>query len=448
MKLWQKTVQVDRLVDEFTVGRDREMDMNLARADILGSLAHTQMLERVGLLSSDELQAVQRGLKEILKSVESGEFVIEDGVEDIHSQVELQLTSMIGAVGGKIHSGRSRNDQVLVDLKIFLRSELHAIVEQCKTFFDTLQELSQKYKDVLMPGYTHLQIAMPSSFGLWLGGYAESLVDDCHTLLAAYKICNKNPLGSAAGYGSSFALDRALTTELLGFDELNYNSIYAQMSRTKCEKSIAVALASLASTLGRFAMDNCMFMSQNFGFISYPDSYTTGSSIMPHKKNPDVWELIRGKCNMIQGVPNTITLLTCNLPLGYNRDMQLLKEPLFGAIFELKGVLNMANVMLQEIVVKRDVVESSLYDHLFSVESVNELVAQGVPFREAYRTVGLEIERGDYTPKREVAHTHQGSIGMLCNDSIREMFESVVGEFNFQRYITAENNLVNGVSNK
>lgn len=443
MKLWQKSVEVDSLVDTFTVGRDREMDINLAKADILGSLAHTKMLASIGLLTSDELDAVQQGLKEIYKSVEDGSFVIEDGVEDIHSQVELQLTQMIGPVGGKIHSGRSRNDQVLVDLKIFLRSEIREIVELCGELFTTFTTLSERYKDVLMPGYTHLQIAMPSSVGLWLGAYAESLVDDCQSILAAYKLCNKNPLGSAAGYGSSFPLDREMTTKLLGFDALNYNSIYAQMSRAKCEQSVAVALSSLASTLSRFAMDNCMFMSQNFGFISYPDSYTTGSSIMPHKKNPDVWELIRGKCNIIKGLPNTISLLTTNLPIGYNRDMQLLKEQLFPSIFEMKSVLHMANVMLSEIRVKDGIVEDSRYDYIFSVETVNSLVLSGIPFREAYRKVGLDIEKGVYTPSRDVHHTHPGSIGNLCTEQITTLYTAVIEEFNFEKQQQAEENLIN-----
>ncbi len=443
MKLWQKSVEVDSLVDQFTVGRDREMDSNLAKADILGSLAHTKMLESVGLLTTEELAEVQQGLKEILKSVDAGTFVIEDGVEDIHSQVELQLTKMIGAVGGKIHSGRSRNDQVLVDLKIFLRSEIKELVELSAELFKTLTELSERYKEILMPGYTHLQIAMPSSFGLWLGAYAESLVDDCQTILAAYKLCNKNPLGSAAGYGSSFPLDREMTTRLLGFDALNYNSIYAQMSRAKCEQSVAVALSSLASTLSRFAMDNCMFMSQNFGFVSYPDNYTTGSSIMPHKKNPDVWELIRGKCNIIRALPNTISLLTTNLPIGYNRETQLLKEQIFPSIFEMKSVLHMANVMLSEIRVNEGIVEDRRYDYIFSVESVNALVLEGLPFREAYRKVGLDIEKGNYTPKREVCHTHQGSVGNLCTAEICGLFNDVVAEFNFEKQIAAEENLIN-----
>ncbi len=441
MKLWQKTIEVDHLVDTFTVGRDREMDIHLAKADILGSLAHTRMLESIGLLTSEELEKVQAGLKEILKSVDSGEFRIEDGVEDIHSQVELQLTEMIGPVGGKIHSGRSRNDQVLVDLKIYLRSQIREIVELTTALFDTIQRLSEQHKDLLMPGYTHLQIAMPSSFGMWLGAYAESLADDMQSVLAAYKVCNRNPLGSAAGYGSSFPLDRDMTTELLGFDTMNYNSIYAQMSRAKCEKSIAIALSSIAATLAKLAMDNCMFISQNFGFISYPDNYTTGSSIMPHKKNPDVWELIRGKCNIIQALPTTISMLTTNLPIGYNRDMQLLKEHIFPAIFEMREVLNMANVMLSEIRVKDNIVEDSRYDYIFSVESVNAMVLSGIPFRQAYKKIGIDIENGDFTPNRTVSHTHKGSIGNLCTDEIKGLYTQIITQFGFERYIEAENKL-------
>ncbi len=443
MKLWQKRVEVDHLVDTFTVGRDREMDIHLAKADILGSLAHTRMLESIGLLTSSELSDVQAGLKKILKSVDEGTFKIEDGVEDIHSQVELQLTEMIGPTGGKIHSGRSRNDQVLVDLKIFLRSEIRDIVELTTELFATIQRLSEQHKDVLMPGYTHLQIAMPSSFGMWLGAYAESLTDDMQELLAAYKICNRNPLGSAAGYGSSFPLDRDMTTELLGFDTMNYNAIYAQMSRAKCEKSIATAPSAIASTLARLAMDNCMFISQNFGFISYPDNYTTGSSIMPHKKNPDVWELIRGKCNIIQALPTTIAMLTTNLPIGYNRDMQLLKEHIFPAIFEMRNVIHMANVMLSEIRVKSDIIEDSRYDYIFSVESVNEMVLSGVPFRQAYKTVGMAIEDGEFCPSRTVSHTHKGSIGNLCTDEIKGLYNQIVAQFNFEKYTAAEDKLIN-----
>ena len=443
MKLWQKQTQVDSLVESFTIGEDNKMDMLLARADVLGSLAHTKMLNSIDLLTDKQLSEIQVGLKEILSIVEQDDFVIEDGVEDIHSQVEMQLTKMIGESGGMIHSGRSRNDQVLVDLRIFLRSEIRSIVELVKELFDSLINMSSKHKDVLMPGYTHLQIAMPSSFGLWFGAYAESLIDDCQLLLSAFKVCNKNPLGSAAGYGSSFPLNRQMVTDLLGFDNLNFNVVYAQMGRGKTEKILAMALANLASTLSRFAGDNCLFMSQNFGFVKYPDEFTTGSSIMPHKKNPDVWELIRGKCNLMQSLPNTISMLTVNLPIGYNRDLQLLKESLFPAIEQMKNVLLMANVMLNQVIVNKDAIYDKKYDYIFSVETVNKSVLEdGVPFREAYKKVGMDIENGNYSPSYDINHTHEGSIGNLCNDQICEMFSEVVSQFDFQKYINAENNLI------
>ena len=394
-------------------------------------------------MTDEQLAEIQIGLKNILSIVEQGDFVIEDGVEDIHSQVEIQLTGMIGESGGKIHSGRSRNDQVLVDLRIFLRSEIRSVVELIKELFDTLLEMSNKHKDILIPGYTHLQIAMPSSFGLWFGAYAESLIDDCQMLLSAYKICNKNPLGSAAGYGSSFPLNRQMVTDLLGFDNLNYNVIYAQMGRGKTEKILAMALANLGSTLSRFAGDNCLFMSQNFGFVKYPDEFTTGSSIMPHKKNPDVWELIRGKCNIIQSLPNTISMLTVNLPIGYNRDLQLLKESLFPAIEQMKRVLLMTNVMLNQVIVNKDAIYDKKYDYIFSVETVNKLVLEdGMPFREAYKKVGLDIEAGNYIPSYDVNHTHEGSIGNLCNEKINEMFTELLSQFDFQKHINAEQNLI------
>ena len=443
MKLWQKNIQVNSLVESFTIGNDNKMDMLLAKADILGSLAHTKMLNSIDLLTDEQLAEIQIGLKNILSIVEQGDFVIEDGIEDIHSQVEIQLTGMIGESGGKIHSGRSRNDQVLVDLRIFLRSEIRSVVELIKELFDTLLEMSNKHKDILIPGYTHLQIAMPSSFGLWFGAYAESLIDDCQMLLSAYKICNKNPLGSAAGYGSSFPLNRQMVTDLLGFDNLNYNVIYAQMGRGKTEKILAMALANLGSTLSRFAGDNCLFMSQNFGFVKYPDEFTTGSSIMPHKKNPDVWELIRGKCNIIQSLPNTISMLTVNLPIGYNRDLQLLKESLFPAIEQMKSVLLMTNVMLNQVIVNKDAIYDKKYDYIFSVETVNKLVLEdGVPFREAYKKVGLDIEAGNYIPSYDVNHTHEGSIGNLCNEKINEMFTELLSQFDFQKHINAEQNLI------
>lgn len=441
-KLWQKNTEVNKAVDAFTVGRDREMDMFLASADVLGSLAHTKMLHSIGLMSGEDLTAVQKGLKEIYHEIERGEFVIEEGVEDVHSQVEFLLTQRVGDAGKKIHSGRSRNDQVLVDLKIFLRSELYHISQEVYSLFGKLQELSEKHKEVLMPGYTHLQIAMPSSFGLWFGAYAESLVDDMEMLKAAFKVCNRNPLGSAAGYGSSFPLNRTMTTELLGFDSMNYNVVYAQMGRGKSEKIAAQAMANIASTLSRLAMDNCMFINQNFDFISYPVELTTGSSIMPHKKNPDVWELIRGKCNIIQGLPNQITMLMTNLPLGYNRDMQLLKEVLFPAIGELNASIEMAHYMLDNIIIKKGILDDKRYDYLFSVEVVNNMVLEGVPFREAYKSIGMDIENGVFSPSKDVNHTHEGSIGNLCNAEIKSLMDNVIDGFGYEKVEKAEKRLV------
>ncbi len=442
MKLWQKSVTLDKQVEDFTVGADRVMDMLLARADVIGSLAHTRMLHSIGLLSAQELNEVQVGLKQIYGEILDGKFKIDNDVEDIHSQVEFNLTEMVGSAGKKIHSGRSRNDQVLVDLKIFLRGEIAQILELSRELFDTLISLSERHKSVLMPGYTHLQVAMPSSFGLWFGAYAESLVDDMEMLLAAYKVCNKNPLGSAAGYGSSFPHDRELTTELLGFDKHNFKVNYAQMGRGKCEKILPMALSSIASTISRLAGDNCLYSSQNFGFVSYPDSFTTGSSIMPHKKNPDVWELTRGKCNLLQSLPTTISMLTTNLPLGYNRDLQLLKESLFPAIETLKEVLSMVINMIKQVKVNNTLIEDSRYDYIFSVESVNALVLEGAPFREAYRRVSADIERGEFTPMKDVLHTHEGSIGQLCNDKIVEMFKSIEQQFNIAKFKMAEQKLV------
>lgn len=442
MKLWQKDIAVNEAVDHFTVGRDREMDLLLAKYDVIGSLAHTTMLQSVGLLSSEDLFIIKKGLKNILDEINSGDFKIDSSMEDIHSQIEFRLTAEIGEAGAKIHSGRSRNDQILVDIKLFLREEVFNIVNDVKELFDTLQSCSQTYKNVLMPGYTHLQIAMPSSFGLWFGAYAESLVDDCQMLYAAYKICNKNPLGSAAGYGSSFPLNRTMTTKLLGFDNLNYNVVYAQMGRGKSERIAAQAMSSVASTLSRLAMDNCMFMSQNFGFLSYPDEFTTGSSIMPHKKNPDVWELIRGKCNIIQALPNTIAMLTTNLPLGYNRDLQILKESLFPAITELRSCIAMSKMMLERIIINKSVVEDTKYDYIFSVESVNNLVLSGVPFRKAYKEVGMAIQKGEYSPSKHINHTHEGSIGNLCNKEIADMMNDVIGGFDFGKIIEAQEKLL------
>lgn len=433
MKIWQKNIDVDTFVESFTVGKDREMDMHLAAADVLGSLAHTRMLNSIGLMSDDDLEAVQKELKNIYKEVEEGKFQIEDSVEDVHSQVEMMLTQRIGDAGKKIHSGRSRNDQVLVDLKLYFRTEIQNIFRNTETLFLELIKLSEQYKHVLMPGYTHLQIAMPSSFGLWFGAYAESLVDDLHLLKAAWAVCNKNPLGSAAGYGSSFPLNRTMTTQLLGFDDLNYNVVYAQMGRGKTERILAQAMSSIAATLAKFAMDVTLFINQNFGFISFPAHLTTGSSIMPHKKNPDVFELIRSRCNKIQALPNEIAMMTTNLPVGYHRDLQLLKENLFPAFKSLNECLEIATFMLENIEVKENILDDPKYDYLFSVEVVNNEVLKGVPFREAYRKIGLDIEAGTFKPLKEVNHTHEGSIGNLCNDQIQRMFEEVKASFNFEK---------------
>ncbi len=442
MKLWQKNNDANREVDTFTVGRDREMDLYLAEADVLGSLSHTRMLASVGLMDEKDLAEVQQGLKEIYRDIQQGRFAIEEGIEDVHSQVEFLLTERVGEAGKKIHSGRSRNDQVLVDLRIFLRSQIREITDDVRALFGTLQTLSEKYKGVLMPGYTHLQIAMPSSFGLWLGAYAESLVDDVRMLEAAYRICNKNPLGSAAGYGSSFPLDRTMTTRLLGFDTLSYNVVYAQMGRGKSERIMAQAMSSVAATLSKLAMDNTLFLNQNFGFISYPAELTTGSSIMPHKKNPDVWELIRGKCNLIAGVPNQITLMTTNLPVGYHRDLQLLKEVLFPAIVQLRDCLSMARYMLEHLSVKENILDDPKYDYLFSVEVVNRMVLEGLPFREAYKQIGLDIESGNFKAEKQVAHTHEGSIGNLCTAQIKGLMDEVLDQFHFERVSEAEAELV------
>ena len=429
MKLWNKGFEPDRAIEDFTVGNDRELDLRLARYDVEGSMAHIRMLESIGLIDAVELPVLLAELEKILGTIERGEFVIEEGVEDIHSQVELMLTRSLGDVGKKIHSGRSRNDQVLVDLKLFMRDELRGIAVGVKRLFDRLQSLSEEHKEVLMPGYTHLQVAMPSSFGLWFGAYAESLVDDMQMVAAAYDIANQNPLGSAAGYGSSFPLNRTMTTELLGFETMHYNVVAAQMSRGKCERAASYAIASVASTLSRFAMDVCLFMCQNFGFVTLPDRLTTGSSIMPHKKNPDVFEIMRGKCNRLQAVPNEISLLTANLPLGYHRDLQLLKDIIFPATTTLRQCLDMCDYMLQNIIVRSDVINDSCYDYLFTVEDVNRLTLSGVPFREAYREVGMQVQHGEYTPTREVNHTHEGSIGCLCNDKIAEKMNKVVAKF-------------------
>ncbi len=425
MKLWSKGFEPDKMIEQFTVGNDRELDLRLARYDVQGSMAHIRMLESIGLLKSDELEVLLKALGEIAEVIERGEFRIEDGVEDVHSQVEFMLTARLGDIGKKIHSGRSRNDQVLVDLKLFMRDELRRIAKAVERLFTRLQALSEEHKDKLMPGYTHLQVAMPSSFGLWFGAYAESLVDDMQMLAAAYNVANQNPLGSAAGYGSSFPLDREMTTRLLGFETLHYNVVAAQMSRGKTERAASMAIASIASTLGHLAMDVCMWMCQNFGFVSFPDELTTGSSIMPHKKNPDVFEIMRGKCNRLQAVPNEIALLTANLPLGYNRELQPLKVIIFPATTELIECLDMAEFMLRHIRVKDGIVNDPRYDYLFTVEEVNRLVLEGMPFREAYKKVGLEVQDGSYRPVREVHHTHAGSISNLCNEEIARKFHSI-----------------------
>jgi argininosuccinate lyase len=432
-KLWQKTANVNELVENFTVGRDRELDAQMAAFDVLGSLAHTKMLNSVGLLSKEDLDAVQQELKVIYKDIEAGKFTIEADVEDVHSQVEMLLTRRIGDAGKKIHSGRSRNDQVLVDLKLFFRYELQQVVKAAERLFRLLIELSEKHKAVLLPGYTHLQIAMPSSFGLWFGAYAESLVDDLELLLAAYKITNKNPLGSAAGYGSSFPLNRTLTTQLLGFENLNYNVVYAQMGRGKTERVIAQALSSIAATLAKMAMDQTLYLGQNFAFVSYPDTLTTGSSIMPHKKNPDVWEIMRGRCNRLQALPNDVVMMTANLPSGYHRELQLLKELLFPAFTDIKQCLEMAAFMLEHIEVKTDILNDPKYAYLFSVDEVNKLVLSGVPFRDAYRQVGLAIEQGNFDPEKKANHTHEGSIGNLNNDKITEAMDELLKSFDFDK---------------
>ena len=425
-KLWDKGFDTNALVEDYTVGNDQELDMRLAKYDVQGSLAHIRMLETIGLLTAEELQVLVRGLEQIACEIEAGDFRIEPESEDIHSQVELLLTRRLGDVGKKIHSGRSRNDQVLVDLKLFLREELKEIATEVRALFDRLQELSEQHKEVLMPGYTHLQIAMPSSFGLWFGAYAETLVDDMRLLVAAYDIANQNPLGSAAGYGSSFPLNRTMTTELLGFETMHYNVVAAQMSRGKSERAAANAIAAVAATVGRMAMDLCLFMSQNFGFVKLPDSLTTGSSIMPHKKNPDVFEIMRGRCNRLQAVPNEMALMLTTLPVGYHREMQLLKDILFPATEELKRTLRMADFMLSNLQVNEQILEDEKYNYLFTVEDVNRLALEGVPFREAYRTIGMQVQRGEYQPTREVHHTHEGSIGNLCTAEILEKMERVM----------------------
>lgn len=441
-KLWEKNVQVDHEVDIFTVGKDREMDLYLAKYDVLGSMAHITMLESIGLLTKEELTALLAELRNIYVVADSGQFSIEDGIEDVHSQVELLLTRSLGDIGKKIHSGRSRNDQVLLDLKLFTRAQIQELVTLTEGLFNVLIEQSNRYKKVLLPGYTHLQIAMPSSFGLWFGAYAESLTDDLLMMQAAYKVCNRNPLGSAAGYGSSFPLNRQMTTDLLGFDSLDYNVIYAQMGRGKMERTVAFAMAGIAATLSKLAFDACMFNSQNFGFIKLPDQFTTGSSIMPHKKNPDVFELTRAKCNKIQGLPQQITLISNNLPSGYFRDLQIIKEVFLPSFDELKDCLRMVTHMMREIKVNDRILEDDRYAVIFSVEEVNRLVLEGVPFRDAYKQVGLTIEAGKFTPDKDVHHTHEGSIGNLCNEYICALMQKTVDSFSFCQVNDAEKKLI------
>ena len=443
-KLWEKSVEVNKEIDRFTVGQDRELDLLLAKYDVMGSMAHIIMLESIGLLEKSELDKLLDEMRKIYQFAEHGDFIIEDDVEDVHSQVELMLTRKLGDIGKKIHSGRSRNDQVLVDLKLFTRDRLMLVVEKVKTLFDELQKQSERYKDVLMPGYTHLQVAMPSSFGLWFGAYAESLVDDVLFLQAAYRMANRNPLGSAAGYGSSFPLNRAMTTQLLGFDSMNYNVVYAQMGRGKTERNVASALAGVAGTLAKMAYDACLFNSQNFGFVRLPAECTTGSSIMPHKKNPDVFEVMRAKCNKLQGLPAQIMLIMNNLPSGYFRDLQVIKELFLPAFSELEDCLDMAAYIIERMEVNEHILDDARYDAMFSVEEVNRRVLEGTPFRDAYKQVGLEIEAGRFTPDKNIRHTHEGSVGNLCTKEVTALMDKLICDFNFGQTRAAEQKLIKG----
>ena len=440
--MWTKNVSMTKEIEKFTVGRDREMDLYLAKYDVLGSMAHITMLQSIDLLTADELKVLLKELKTIYQQAEKGEFVIEEGVEDVHSQVEMLLTRKLGDIGKKIHSGRSRNDQVLVDLKLFIRDQIKEIAGLVKSLFDELITQSERYKNVLMPGYTHLQVAMPSSFGLWFGAYAEGLVDDMQYLQAAWKITNRNPLGSAAGYGSSFPLNRQMTTDLLGFDSMDYNVVYAQMGRGKMERNVAFAMATVAGTLAKMAFDACLFNSQNFQFVKLPKECTTGSSIMPHKKNPDVFELIRAKSNKLQSLPTQVTLIQNNLPCGYFRDLQIIKEVFLPAFDELLDCLRMTAYIINKMEVRRDILDNPMYDAIFSVEEVNRLAAEGMPFRDAYKKVGLDIEAGKFTPNKNIHHTHEGSIGNLCNDRIQALMQQTLSGFNFERVDKAEQALL------
>lgn len=441
--MWTKNVSMTKEIEKFTVGRDREMDLYLAKYDVLGSMAHITMLQSIDLLTADELKVLLKELKTIYQQAEKGEFVIEEGVEDVHSQVEMLLTRKLGDIGKKIHSGRSRNDQVLVDLKLFIRDQIKEIAGLVKSLFDELITQSERYKNVLMPGYTHLQVAMPSSFGLWFGAYAEGLVDDMQYLQAAWKITNRNPLGSAAGYGSSFPLNRQMTTDLLGFDSMDYNVVYAQMGRGKTERNVAFSMASIAGTLAKLAFDACMFNSQNFGFVRLPADCTTGSSIMPHKKNPDVFELTRAKCNKLQSLPVTVTMIMNNLPVGYFRDLQIIKEVFLPAFDELKDCLQMAAYIINKMEVNEHILDNPIYGPMFSVEEVNRLARQGMPFRDAYKKVGLDIEAGRFIPNKDIHHTHEGSIGNLCNDKIQALMDDVVSGFQFEKMEEAVKKLLN-----
>ncbi len=442
MKLWEKNFQINKKIEQFTVGRDREMDLYLAEHDVIGSIAHIIMLESIGLLKADELQSLLAELRKIYTEIKAGNFVIEDGIEDVHSQIELMLTRSLGDIGKKIHSGRSRNDQVLVDIKLFTRRQLKLVAEDVRSLFLELQQQSELCRDVLMPGYTHLQVAMPSSFGLWFGAYAESLVDDMMFLQAAFRMTNRNPLGSAAGYGSSFPLNRTLTTQLLGFDSLDYNVVYAQMGRGKMERNVGFAIATIAGTLAKLAFDACLFNSQNFSFVKLPKECTTGSSIMPHKKNPDVFELIRAKCNKLQSLPQQVTLIMNNLPVGYFRDLQIIKEVFLPAFGELKDCLQMAAYIINKIEVNEHILDNPMYDPMFSVEEVNRLAANGMPFRDAYKKVGLDIEAGNFKASHDIHHTHEGSIGNLCNDQIQALMQQTLDGFHFERMTEAEKALL------
>ena len=443
-KLWEKSVHVTEEIDRFTVGHDRELDLYLAKYDVLGSMAHVTMLHSIGLIADEELPVLLRELRAIYQVAESGNFVIEDGIEDVHSQVELMLTRKLGDMGKKIHSGRSRNDQVLVDLKLFTRDKIREVAEAVRDLFAELQQQSERYKNVLMPGYTHLQVAMPSSFGLWFGAYAESLADDMLLLEAAYRMTNRNPLGSAAGYGSSFPLNRTMTTELLGFDSMDYNVVYAQMGRGKNERNVAFALAGIAGTVAKLAFDACMFNSQNFGFVRLPDECTTGSSIMPHKKNPDVFELIRARCNKLQALPTQVVMIMNNLPCGYFRDLQEIKEVFLPAFDQLLSCLRMATYIVARMRVNEHILDDARYDLMFSVEEVNRLASEGMPFRDAYKKVGLDIEAHQFTPSKEIHHTHEGSIGNLCNDRIAALMQATYARFGFERVSEAEKKLLGG----